>query len=77
MKHKLEEYIKSISNKKSEIIETDSFPENKNLEKSISNEEEDKNQISGEIPNNHGESSPFTTFTGLGLKRKDIEDNED
>ena len=77
MKHKLEEYLKSISNKKSEIIETDSFPENKNLENNISNEKDAKNQIPVETPNNHRESSPFHTFTGLGLKRKEIEDNED
>ena len=78
MKHKLEEYIKSISNKESEIIEIDSFPENMNLEKNIFNEEDANNQNLGETPdindNNRRENSPFHTFTGLGLKRKEKED---
>ncbi|MHA1239496.1 MAG: hypothetical protein ACTSQU_01760 [Promethearchaeota archaeon] len=76
MKHKLEEYVKSISDKKSEFIEPDSHLENKNLEK---NKGDTKPQITVETPdiNNDGkESSPFTTFTGLGLKRKAKDLNE-
>ena len=73
MKQKLEEYVKSISDKELEILEPDTLPENIDLEKKDFNEEEAKNQIRGDIKDiddSQRESSPFPTFTGLGLKRK-------